>query len=201
MAGAVLAGGASRRMGREKAAVEVAGAPMAARVAAAMRAAGATPIAVVGGRGGLARPLGLDHVEDRWPGEGPLAGLATATRWAAAEGALWVLVAACDQPNLRPRLLRDLVAAVDDVVAGAVTVTPDGREHPFPSAWRTSSAPDLERLVEAGARRADAAFALGVASVAADPLEVVDVDRPEDVATAERALAEGGRHGQHRPAP
>ena len=77
-AGAVLAGGASRRMGSDKAFAEVGGRPLVARAADTLARAGADPVAVVGGdAAGLAR-LGLHRVPDRWPGEGPLGGLITA---------------------------------------------------------------------------------------------------------------------------
>ncbi len=84
--GAVLAG-ASRRMGPgiDKALVEVGGVAMARRVADALRAGGAEPVVAVGGdRSALGR-IGLDGVDDRHPGEGPLGGVCTAL--AAAERA------------------------------------------------------------------------------------------------------------------
>ena len=48
-AGVVLTGGASRRMGRDKALLPVDGVPMAVRVATAMIAAGAHPVVALGG--------------------------------------------------------------------------------------------------------------------------------------------------------
>ncbi|WP_434127450.1 molybdenum cofactor guanylyltransferase, partial [Enterococcus faecium] len=48
-AGAVLTGGDSRRMGTDKALIEVDGGPLARRVANALRAAGADPVIAVGG--------------------------------------------------------------------------------------------------------------------------------------------------------
>ena len=68
--GAVLTGGASRRMGRPKADIEVDGVAMAARVADAMVAAGALDVARIG-----------DEVADHHPGEGPLGGVLTALSW------------------------------------------------------------------------------------------------------------------------
>ncbi|MGN6693656.1 MAG: molybdenum cofactor guanylyltransferase, partial [Aquihabitans sp.] len=125
-------------------------------------------------------------VPDRWPGEGPLAGLATAVAaGAASEGVAIVVVAACDQPDLPAELVADLVhalAAGPAEAAASAVRSPDGRLHPFPSAWRTSVAGDLGRRVEAGERRADAAFALGhVIEVAGDPGLLHDLDTPDDV--------------------
>ena len=48
-AGAVLTGGRSSRMGQDKATLPVDGVPMAARVAGALRRAGAEPVLAVGG--------------------------------------------------------------------------------------------------------------------------------------------------------
>ena len=50
-AGAVLTGGLSARMGRDKALLRVDGVPMAVRVATALRAGGADPVAAIGGDG------------------------------------------------------------------------------------------------------------------------------------------------------
>jgi molybdopterin-guanine dinucleotide biosynthesis protein A len=78
---AVLAGGASRRMGRDKALLAIDGLPMVRRVVDAAVAAGAAKVIVVGGDvPALAVAVGdaATVVADHHPGEGPLGGLITA---------------------------------------------------------------------------------------------------------------------------
>ena len=80
--GAVLCGGASRRMGVDKAAVEVDGTPMARRVGDVLAAAGCSPVIAIGGDPTALGHLGLDVVDDGFPGQGPLGGILTAlSRW------------------------------------------------------------------------------------------------------------------------
>jgi molybdenum cofactor guanylyltransferase len=69
----VLAGGASRRMGRDKALLKLDGVPMIVRMA---RLAGphVASVTVIGPPKRYAS-LGLCVVPDRWPGVGPLGGL------------------------------------------------------------------------------------------------------------------------------
>ena len=190
LVGAVLAGGASRRMGRPKAMVAVEGVPMASRAAAALVAAGvgAGAVVLVGGEPGWAETLGLRWVPDRWPGEGPLGGIATAVLDApAAAGAhpnSIVVVAACDQPWLTGAALAPLVQALalEPAAGAAAALAPDGRRQPFPAAWRTACGPSIEALLTAGERRAEAAFGTTVVvdvDLAADVLG--DVDRPGDL--------------------
>jgi molybdopterin-guanine dinucleotide biosynthesis protein A len=191
--GAILAGGDSRRMGRDKALVPVEGAPMAARVAEALRACGAEPVVLVGARQEVCERLGIVSLADRWPGAGPLGGIATALLDAPL-GVLGshathdrvVVVASCDQPDLTgealARLVRALLAAGPETVAAA-TVTPDGRRHPFPAAWRRDAGPRLAEALAQGERRADAAWAAGaVVEVAVGAAEIADLDTPEQVA-------------------
>lgn len=179
--GAVLAGGASRRMGEDKAVLALDGMPMVHRVQRALFDGGAGAVVLVGAADGEE-----GAVPDRWPGEGPLGGLATAVaHGAATEGVTIVVVAACDQPDLPADLIASLAHALAcgpaDAVGAAVR-TPDGRRHPFPSAWRTSAATALTDLVEAGERRAGAALAVGpVIEVDAAPEPLVDLDTPDDV--------------------
>jgi molybdenum cofactor guanylyltransferase len=78
-AGAVLCGGASRRMGRDKALIALEGRALAVRVAEAVAAAGASGVVAVGGDLEGLRAAGLAAVPDRdGPGAGPLAGILTA---------------------------------------------------------------------------------------------------------------------------
>ena len=76
--GAVLAGGASSRMGTDKAFIEIEGESMVARAVGALRAAGAESTLVVGGNAARLGASGLDAVPDRYPGQGPLGGVITA---------------------------------------------------------------------------------------------------------------------------
>jgi molybdopterin-guanine dinucleotide biosynthesis protein A len=104
VAAAVLAGGASRRMGRDKATLPVGGVELAAHaLAAAARVA--DPVVLVAPDGHPARRLPAPMVAD--PGRGPLAALAAAL---AALDAEHVLVLAGDHPGLRVELLAHLVA-------------------------------------------------------------------------------------------
>jgi molybdopterin-guanine dinucleotide biosynthesis protein A len=103
-AAAVLAGGASRRMGRDKATMPVGGVELAATVLAAA-ARVAAPVVLVAPEGHPARRLAARVVAD--PAQGPLAALAAALE---ALDATHVLVLAGDHPGLRVELLAHLVA-------------------------------------------------------------------------------------------
>jgi molybdenum cofactor guanylyltransferase len=103
VAAAVLAGGASRRMGRDKATMAVGGVELAS-LALAAAARVADPVVLVAPEGHPARRLAGRVVTD--PGRGPLAALAAAL---AALDAGHVLVLAGDHPGLRVELLAHLV--------------------------------------------------------------------------------------------
>lgn len=93
--GFILAGGESSRMGRDKALLELEGAPLILRVARLLETVVGAPT-VVGYREEF-RALGLRTIADDAPGAGPLGGIATALRTAHAP---WSLIVACDLPYL-----------------------------------------------------------------------------------------------------
>lgn len=200
VAGAVLTGGGSRRMGETKALVRVREVPMARLAADALISGGAARTVLVGGDRSVFNELWMEGVPDRWPGLGPLGGIATAVldSWPdkaeRADGSvpqpgdddeLLVVVAACDQPQLSGELVADLVAALRTAPPEclvAAPVTPDGRRHPLPSVWRSVAGPLLEQLVEGGARRADSGFGPGrVTDVPASEAELRDIDSPGEL--------------------
>jgi molybdenum cofactor guanylyltransferase len=109
LSAAVLTGGASRRMGADKAMVDVAGVTLLERTLAPLRAL-AEDIMIVGARPDYAR-FGVRLVDDDFPGLGPLGGLATALRVARHEH---TLVVACDMPLLSVALLRAMAAEPRD---------------------------------------------------------------------------------------
>ena len=108
LAGAVLTGGASTRMGSDKALVRVDGVPMAGRVADVLRAVGCVPVAFVGGDADSLTLLGGTFVADSTPGQGPAGGVVAALR-ALAGDADAVVIAACDLAYITPAQLVPLI--------------------------------------------------------------------------------------------
>ena len=104
--GAVLAGGESRRMGRDKAGVEIKGESFLEKVAAAL--AEATDHVVVLGM----EREGYESWPDQTPGSGPLTGIATALSRMTEDRAL---VVAVDNVFVRLDTLRRLGEIVSDL--------------------------------------------------------------------------------------
>ena len=185
-AGAVLCGGASRRMGADKALLELDGRALARRVADALEQAGAQRVLAIGGDADRLAGWQLDVVADHHPGGGPLGGIITAL--GALAGFETVAVLGCDLLRPSPDAIR---AVVDRLIAEpadvAVPVT-DGWRHFDHAAWRTAAAPELEAIFDAGERAPRrAAASLRVADVehlAADAL--ADADDPATLAAARR---------------
>jgi molybdenum cofactor guanylyltransferase len=173
-AAAVLAGGASRRMGRDKATLAVGGVALAAGVLAAA-ARVADPVVLVAPEGHPARGLGAPVVTD--PGEGPLAALAAAL---AALEADHVLVLATDHPGLVVDLLAHLAALAPRGEAVACRRGP--RLEPLVAVYRRAPA-----LAAARARLAGPAAGRSLLGLLAD-LDTVVVEEPDW-----RALDPGGR--------
>ncbi|MFC2172271.1 molybdenum cofactor guanylyltransferase [Acidobacteriota bacterium] len=102
--GVVLAGGNSRRMGRDKSRLELAGKSMLKHMIDLLISV--TPrVVIAAGKQRGDEPAGIRVVEDRYPGCGPLAGVHAALNETAAER---ILVVTCDLPFMMPGLLAEL---------------------------------------------------------------------------------------------
>ena len=188
-AGAVLTGGASRRLGSDKSTLVVGGVALAERVCRALRAAGAVEVSSVGGDADRLVALGCfdRHLVDLWPGEGPLGGIVSALESAQSD---IVVVLACDTPSVGPDAPRLLAAALGDadVAVGVVS----GRDQPLSAAWRRSTAARLRAAFAKGERaprRVIASF--DVVRVELSDDDVADIDRPEDLHRYDRRAASG----------
>jgi molybdopterin-guanine dinucleotide biosynthesis protein A len=174
---AVLTGGRSRRMGRDKAFVAVDGEPMVRRVTRALRAAGAIEVVAVGRDEGGLLAEGIDRfLPDAHPGEGPLGGVVVALDDAVAPV---VVVVACDMPDLTAEAVRALVVALAADAQLAVAVA-----EPLCAAWRPAHAlAALQRAFAGGERTMTTAIALlPSVVVAVDPAALRNVNRPDDLA-------------------
>jgi molybdopterin-guanine dinucleotide biosynthesis protein A len=154
IAGFILAGGQSSRMGVDKGLLEIAGVPMITRAARLVESAVGSPAVVVGAPERY-RGLGLRAVADDWPGCGPLGGIATALRVSDAE---WNLIVACDLPYLTRVWLEYLLqrgrdSAEEAVVARNLTPANKRGAEPLCAMYHKGSEPELRRALERGVRK------------------------------------------------
>ncbi len=190
---AVLAGGASLRMGSSKALAPLGGRPLIAWPLAAAAAAGLRAVVVAKADTALPPvgvPVWLEPAEPRHP----LVGLVSALERAGGP----VVAVACDQPWVPAALLGRLARASSGRAAVALRVA--GRLEPFPARYGFEALPRLRAALDAQAplRRALGALAparLDAAELAAlgdDPARLVaGVNTPEALADAEARLAAG----------
>ena len=138
--GAILAGGLSSRMGREKAFVELDGKPILSH--AIGRLAPQVDELVLNANGDPARfaQFGLAVVADgRDDSAGPLAGLAAVLSYARERGFALAVTTPSDAPFCPPDLVARLGAALAPDLQAAIAEGPRGLE-PLFGLWRTAAA-------------------------------------------------------------
>ncbi|MDJ0769914.1 MAG: molybdenum cofactor guanylyltransferase [Ilumatobacter sp.] len=178
-AGVVLAGGASARMGSDKATLPVDGRPMAVRVADALWEAGCQPVFCQGGDAAALASFGLEVSPDSMPGEGPLPAIHAAIDRVRGD----IVVAACDLADLDAATVTALIdrAGAGDDAADVIVATAAGRRHLL-SYWAARAAAPLADLIARGTRSYGAALdELAVIEVDVDVAGVRNVNTPGDL--------------------
>ena len=148
-AGFVLAGGASSRMGSDKALLEYRGKPLVLHIAGEVaRAAGS--VVLVGDPGRYSH-LGYTVVPDVYPSGGPLAGILTAL---SISTATWNLIVACDMPVIESLFLESLFREAEHERAQClVPITSDGRWQPLCAIYHTSCFGPIQTAFGQGVRK------------------------------------------------
>lgn len=190
----MLAGGGSRRMGRDKLLLEVGGVPLLRRVCESLASA-CDEVLVVGESGAAARPEGARHVKgERLGGQGPLAGIEAGL--GAAKNRL-VFVAAGDMPFLSTGLIRHLLLRLGEAGACAAVPRYRGGTHPLCAAYDRGILPAVGSALDEGTRSVRGLLD-GLPRVEyvgeddlvrfGDPdLFLINVNSPEDLERARRA--------------
>jgi molybdopterin-guanine dinucleotide biosynthesis protein A len=156
LAGVVLAGGESRRMGRDKATLPApAGAGTLAEYVVGIVAQRCQPVFVMAAPGQPVPALQARVMRDEVRGLGPLPATGWGLRAAAEAGARYAFVCAVDMPLLTVELIDDLVHLASETNA-EVVLPWDGRSHYLASLYRTDLADRIDALVAAGERRMSA---------------------------------------------
>jgi molybdopterin-guanine dinucleotide biosynthesis protein A len=167
--GIVLAGGESRRMGRDKAELSLGRETLLERVVAALMPI-VDDIVVVGPERKIALPDGATFVQDDIPCAGPLGGLRTGLKRTRHHAALTV---ACDMPFLDRRLLCLLL----DLLEGFDAVVPEveGRFQPLHAVYSRRIIPTVEQRMVRGQLKLEGLLAnLSVRWVGEDEIEPLD---------------------------
>lgn len=193
--GFILAGGASSRMGRDKAVLELGSIQFVKRIADSLSPITRRVVLVGPERTG---PLnGFPRVSDVYPGWGALGGLHAALH-ACREGL--ALIVACDLPFVTADLFSRLISLLGDYDA-VIPVQSDGRLQPLCAVYRPLPCTAVtEQLIETGERRPRALLDLvnarrvGFQEIAGLPnseLFFFNVNTPEDYLLAQRSVTGG----------
>lgn len=150
LAGIILAGGASRRMGRDKATLPYEGATLVERMVSIL-APRCAPIFVIAAPGQALPALDAEVLRDEVRGVGPLLATGRGLRAAAEAGSELAFVSAVDMPLLTVELIDELVAPAVRVEADVVLPW-DGRDHYLAGVYRTALAGRVDELIAAGER-------------------------------------------------
>lgn len=179
----VLAGGASRRMGRDKATLVVDGQRLVDLMAERM-AAVADRVLVASGTRSLGRH---DEVADAVGCTGPLAGVLAALRQ---DGAALLGIVPVDAPETDPRLVHRLAVLCQQGRRSAAVATTDGHVQALHAVIAREATPAIESRVAAGERSPRALLAWldarlvdvdGWGDLDEEGRFALDWDRPEDL--------------------
>ncbi len=185
----IMAGGDSRRMGRDKASLVLGEQTLLQCVADAMRMV--FPQMVVSVRRPRAEVV-LPQVCDTYTDAGPLAGLCAGLEHAAQSGQPWIFAVATDMPFVRPALIEQLANYRTGV--DAVVPLVDGHPQPLAAFYSIDALPAVralatgegKRSLRAALERLQVAYVHAADLITADPGldSFVDLDTPEDLAKA-----------------
>jgi molybdopterin-guanine dinucleotide biosynthesis protein A len=197
--GAILAGGESRRMGRDKAFLPFGGTTLVERVAARLREACADVFVVTNAPEPYAA-LGLRALPDALPERRSLVGIYTAVRHAGGPA----FVCGCDMPFLCPALLRHM----GDLARSADVVIPRVRDYePLHAVYTPACLEPITRVLAAGGRNADVLGQVRTRVLDLDELRrfdpdlqsIVNLNTPDEYGAALAQIAPGSETERGRP--
>ena len=175
---AVLIGGASRRMGVDKALIDFEGVALGRRVAEALGVDDGRTVLACGGSAEAAHSLGLEHLPDEAPASGPLLAIATVLRAFPGSDAI---VAACDLGGLDRATVMLFEQWLSDEPYDVLVASAERRQ-PLLARWSQSALPIIDQVAGAGERSMNGALAkLKVAELCVDASVTANLNTPKDL--------------------
>ncbi|MCI4675203.1 molybdenum cofactor guanylyltransferase [Candidatus Mycolicibacterium alkanivorans] len=181
LAAVVLAGGASRRMGRDKATLAhpESSTTMVEYTVDVLRSR-CSPVFVIAAPGQALPSVQAEVIRDEVRGVGPLLATGRGLRAAAAAGLERAFVSAVDMPYLSV----EVIDALADYEGVDIVLPWDGRDHYLAGIYRTELADPIDALVSAGERSMRALTETVVTQRVVVPFkrELANINSPEDLA-------------------
>lgn len=175
---AILCGGASRRMGRDKARLPHPEGGTLLAQAARLAGGCADEVLLLPADPGRYPELGLRALADARAGAGPLGGLVAALREAPED----LLLLPVDLPRLRAEHLEELIAVFASVSAPALVARGSDGFHPTLSLWSQAALPAAEAALADGHLAMHRLLdALGAVSLDLPDAALANWNRPEDL--------------------
>ena len=169
----ILAGGASTRMGSDKAFLDYGGTPLIARVHAVLAPLFAEVLIAAGtetpGRG----PFPARAIYDATPGLGPLGGLVSGLKAATTP---WLFMVACDMPNLDSSVIARVVSERGPGILAVVPESAGGLESCH-ALYARAALPIIEAAMAEGERAPHRLFRRLAARIVAKA-EIAKLDPP-----------------------
>jgi len=183
----ILAGGQSRRFGRNKALFVIDGQSIIERVIAAIPPT--SQIFLITNSPAEYASLALHTLPDHYPGSGPLAGIHAGLHHSPHE---WNFFLACDFPSLQSSVIKEILAAP----RAALVILPETSEglQPLCALWSKAALPAVETALQKQERRVHSVLAklpLQVISPAA-PQMLLNLNTPQDLHKLQNPLAPAG---------
>jgi len=196
LTGIVLAGGGSRRLGQDKAALTFGGRTLLEMTIEKL-AANCDEILLSGRNAPQGfGPHAARYVDDAFPGQGPLAGIEAGLSACDHD---FALVVGCDMPFLNARLLAYMASQARDYQA--LVPHHGGRWHPLHAVYARSCLPEIRGLLKAGRNAMmELLSEIAVTPVPEDVIQELDpeglslfnLNQPEDLARARELWQEQG---------
>jgi molybdopterin-guanine dinucleotide biosynthesis protein A len=175
--GFVLAGGASKRMGQDKALLPYRGITLVQHVANTVHDAVGSAV-LIGDPNRLGH-LGIPVFPDQLPSCGPAGGIYTALQITKTD---WNLVVACDMPAVSADVLRQLLDRAEMSERPCVAATgPDGQPEPLCAVYHRHCLPALERAIQRKRlKMRDFLVELGAGLMPVPPAALANVNTPAE---------------------
>ncbi len=144
--GFILVGGASRRMGQDKAQLRLGPKTVLERIAAELSPATSSVTLVGSSQAYAGHSLpSVPDVYEKWGALGGIHGALSAARTD------WIIVIACDLPFVTRDLFERLKSFADESIDSIIPMQSDGRSQPVCAFYRRATClPEIERLISAG---------------------------------------------------